>query len=130
MKAHVLWTLALCLFGILIFPPSGGIRAEDLGGQPDPALVERGEELYTEQGCGGCHTIGGGELSGPDLMNVTQRREPDWLRRWLKDPMTMVFSDPIAKDLLKQYMVPMPNLGLTEEEVEALITFLATQQGK
>jgi cytochrome c len=41
----------------------------------------------------------------------------------LKNPDTMVFTDPIAKQLLQEYLVPMPNMGLTDEDIDALISY-------
>ncbi len=73
-----------------------------------------------------CHTIGQGTLVGPDLKNVTARRDPAWLRRWILEPDTMLVQhDPIATELLHRYNnVQMPNLGLTEAQVADLIAYL------
>ncbi len=84
---------------------------------------EKGKEIYTNKGCVACHTIGNGKLSGPDLLGVTKRREEQWLKKWLKSPDTMIYTDPIAKEMLKEFYVPMPNLGLTDEEIEQLIIY-------
>ncbi len=92
--------------------------------------VKKGEELFTQKGCGACHTIGKGKLSGPDLLGVTQRREEGWLKKWLKSPDTMVFTDPIAKEMLKEFMVPMPNVGLTDEQVNYLFEYLKNEDKK
>ena len=90
---------------------------------PGDELHEKGQQVFQEKACVGCHTIGGGKLSGPDLKGVTQRRKEEWIRQWLKSPDTMVFTDPIAKQLLQEYLVPMPNMGLTDEEIDALISY-------
>ena len=91
---------------------------------------EEGKGLFQSKGCVGCHTIGKGKLTGPDLKGVTQRRSEEWLKKWIKSPDTMVFTDPTAKELLKQYLTPMPNLGLTDEEVNALISYLKHEDSK
>src|SRR5262245_60746584 len=36
--------------------------------------------------CAGCHSIGGGRLVGPDLKDVTQRRDRAWLAHFISDP--------------------------------------------
>ena len=35
----------------------------------------------------------------------------------------MVMTDPIAKELLKEYFVPMPNQGLNDQDIDALLEF-------
>ena len=98
---------------------------------PVPAqLAEEGQTLFQQQ-CASCHTIGSGKLVGPDLLGVTQRRDPEWLRRWILAPDKMLAEgDPTATQLLQEYNnVPMPNLGLTEQQVEALIAYLQTGAG-
>jgi cytochrome c2 len=97
--------------------------------QKDQASV--GKTLFGRRGCSGCHAIGKkGRMAGPDLAGVTQRRSNQWLKEWLKSPDTMVYSDSTAKALFQQYgKVKMPNLKLSDEEVDALIAYL-DQAGK
>ena len=35
----------------------------------------------------------------------------------------MIMTDPIAKEMLGADMVPMPNLGLNDEEIDVLIDY-------
>lgn len=90
----------------------------------DEELVAMGKETYSNKGCVACHSIGKGKLVGPDLLGVTERRDNEWLTKWLKNPDEMLKTDPIAKEMLKEYMVPMPNQGLSDKEVEALIAYM------
>jgi cytochrome oxidase Cu insertion factor (SCO1/SenC/PrrC family) len=92
-----------------------------------PAFT-RGEYLYRTR-CSTCHTIGGGDEVGPDLLDVTEIRDRDWLVRWLKVPDEMLEEkDPIAMALFKKYdELPMPNLKLGDIEVEALIEYMETE---
>lgn len=96
----------------------------------ESAEVAKGKELFQSKGCVACHTIGEGKLSGPDLQGVTERREEEWLKKWIKAPDTMVFTDPIAKEMLAEYMVPMPNQGLSDEEVVEIISYLKFEDSK
>jgi len=96
----------------------------------ESAEVAKGKELFQSKGCVACHTIGEGKLSGPDLQGVTDRREEEWLKKWIKAPDTMVFTDPIAKEMLAEYMVPMPNQGLSDEEVVDIISYLKFEDSK
>jgi cytochrome c2 len=42
--------------------------------------------------CMSCHTIGGGRLVGPDLRNVTDRKERAWLARFIVNPASVLES--------------------------------------
>jgi nitrite reductase (NO-forming) len=89
----------------------------------DQAEAEKGKKVFQERGCAACHTIGKGKLTGPDLAGVTERRNEEWLKKWLKSPETMLMSDPIAKEMLSVYMVPMPNQGLSDQDIDVLIDY-------
>ncbi|GIW52222.1 MAG: hypothetical protein KatS3mg081_1577 [Gemmatimonadales bacterium] len=93
--------------------PSPEVR----GGPPstDPATVARGKELVAQKACVGCHVIEntGGQI-GPSLNGVVQRRGADFVRRKLADP---TFNNATSM---------MPNFGLSAEEIEALLAYLAT----
>jgi protein SCO1/2 len=88
----------------------------------DPSV---GGRLYRTR-CASCHTIGDGDTLGPDLYMVTQRRQGDWLARWIKAPDKMIAAgDPIAKAQMAQFRnLPMPNLKLADGDVAALIAFI------
>jgi mono/diheme cytochrome c family protein len=88
--------------------------------------IPPGERLFLRVGCISCHTIGKGKLIGPDLTGVTQRRDPEWLKKWLKDPPSLLATDATARKLLEEYLTPMPSYGLTDAEVDLLVGFLAT----
>lgn len=110
---------SLCLAAILLFLTVQAAPAASL------AQGVGGEEIFRQK-CSGCHTIGGGRLSGPDLEGVTARRDREWLARFILEPDKMLDEgDPIATGLLQEYgNVPMPAMGLSVEEVQAVIAYL------
>ncbi len=94
----------------------------------DTVLAKRGQPLFTSRACVGCHSIGQGPRVGPDLAGVTGKRDLDWLRRWIKNPTAMLATDSLAKALLAQYNnVPMPTMRLDDDEVEAVIHYIARE---
>ena len=92
--------------------------------------LTHGVDLFRSR-CSACHTIGEGDKLGPDLAGVTARRSHAWLVRWLKEPDKMIAEkDPIAVALKKQYRnLPMPNLGLSGVDAEALIEHMKAGDG-
>lgn len=120
------WLLCLGLLGagwIFAAPTSqataGALRQ---GADDGPAIFQR----Y----CAACHTIGGGDLIGPDLQGVMERRERAWVEAFIARPDQVLASgDPLAQELLDQYKLAMPNLGLNETQVAALLTYLEAPDG-
>ncbi|MCO6441797.1 MAG: c-type cytochrome [Nitrococcus mobilis] len=79
-----------------------------------------------QQKCAACHTIGQGDRVGPDLKGVTKERDEAWLKEWLKDPAAMIASgDPTAKEISAKYPMTMPNLGLSNQQIDDLIAYMA-----
>lgn len=94
-----------------------------------PLEFEKGQYLFQRQ-CGLCHTLGqGGESKGPDLLGITDRRERDWLTRYILAPDRMRDAgDPIATALFNKYTtVRMPNLSLAPSDVADVIAYLDAQ---
>lgn len=87
--------------------------------------VDRGQYLFKTR-CAACHTIGKGDGIGPDLVNVTLRRDPSWVARYIAEPDRMLAEgDPVATALFAKYKnVRMPNLSLSSEDVAVLIAHL------
>jgi cytochrome c oxidase subunit II len=99
-------------------------------GKPAPVseLAQAGEEQFTARGCIGCHAIQGNDAAagviGPDLTTMHERvtlgsammdSTPQNMAAWLRDP---------------QGVKPgnlMPNLRLTEEQIDALVAYLLEQ---
>ena len=88
-----------------------------------------GDALF-QQKCAACHVTGSDRLVGPGLAGVTTRRDRAWLKRFIMQPDQVLASgDSIANALLQEYGgIPMPNIGTTDAEAEALIAFLGSAQ--
>ena len=105
-------------------PPAMAMPMEAPSGEVNAELVAQGEGLFQTKGCVGCHTMGGGRLTGPDLEGVTQRREFGWVMAMVTRPDSMLQNDDAAKELLAEYMTPMVNMGVTHEEALAIYEYL------
>ena len=88
-----------------------------------------GQTIF-EQKCQACHSIGGGRLVGPDLAGVTSRRDRDWLISFITAPDQLIAQgESLAKQLVQEYGLEMPNLGLAEQEVEEVLAYIKAQSG-
>ena len=96
--------------------------------EAQPLTLDRGGYVFRTR-CLGCHTIGKGDVVGPDLAGVTARRDSAWLARYLAEPdRVLAAGDPIAAALFAKYhQIPMPNLKLDSEDVAALLSYLEAQ---
>ncbi len=81
----------------------------------DPEVISRGEALVQQRACLGCHVVrGAGGQVGPSLNGAVNRRGADFVWRKLEDP---TFDKETSM---------MPNFGLSADEIEAILSFLAT----
>jgi mono/diheme cytochrome c family protein len=97
----------------------------------EPAPVITGDpttgQYIFQENCQTCHNIGGGILIGPDLEGVTEKRWESWLKIQIQSPSVhRAQNDPVAMANLAEFSMPMPDLGLTEQQVAAVIAYLKT----
>ena len=94
---------------------------------PTPATqataADRGEMLFNTKGCAGCHT----RNIGPDLTGLAERagsRKPgmsavDYVRESIRTPGAF-----IAPTHINAGGIVMPDLGLSDDEIDALVAYL------
>jgi len=89
---------------------------------------EPGQALFKKI-CAPCHTIGVGDRVGPDLRDVTARRDRAWLTNFIKDPKKMFADkDPTVLALAAKFPgVRMPALGLGDLDAQDLLVYLDAQ---
>lgn len=105
------------LSGLLILGTGGEARSQE---KEDAAAFFKGN-------CMACHTIGGGRLTGPDLKDVTQKQDREWLHKFILDPQAVINSgDPYALQILEEaHGVVMPTLPtVTPEIADALLDMI------
>lgn len=102
-------------------PLDGGPRAAE--SPVDEKLALEGEVLFRSKTCSTCHAFGRMQ-NGPDLAGVTSRRTAAWLEAQILRPDVMLREDPISRELLGQFAVPMPNLGIQPHEAKALVEYM------
>jgi len=99
----------------------GPITAFDPG-PLDNALADRGME-YFKLKCSACHKMEG-RYVGPELGTVTNDRSPAYLMNMMLNPAEMIEKHPEAKKKFAEFMTPMPNQNLSEDEARAILEYL------
>jgi nitric oxide reductase subunit C len=75
--------------------------------------VIRGKHLFDNNNCMGCHTIlGEGAYYAPELTKVYERRGPQWIKMFIKDPEAMY---PGQRKMIKY--------DFNEKELDDLVSF-------
>ena len=119
---------------VVMAAAAGGVWAGLMGGPPRPQPVaaaaldaQQGAALF-EQRCTRCHTVGGGDRSGPDLATAALGRDPDWLRAMVASPDSMFRMDSLARWVLDVHdFAPADTTADAENpDLRALAAFLAT----
>lgn len=105
--------LLLCLFPLLS-------QAQD-----------EGEKIF-RMNCGACHSVGKGKLVGPDLLGVLDRRDEDWVKRFIKSSQTMVAEgDSLAITLFQENsFIPMPDQPLSDDEIQSVLEYISIKPSK
>jgi mono/diheme cytochrome c family protein len=88
--------------------------ARDVAAPEISPELQAGRQVYASQGCAACHKIGSeGGAAGPDLSRIGAARDAEWLRRFIRDPSSVVPGS-----------VMPPYAALSEEDLDALARYL------
>lgn len=102
----------------------GPIAPFDLG-PIDAALAETGAAIFKMK-CTSCHKMEG-RYVGPPLGDVTESRSPAYVMNMILNPQEMITAHPTAKQVFAEYLTPMPNQSLSEDDARAVLEYLRTQ---
>lgn len=92
------------------------------------AVMDKAKLVIQSRNCINCHTFfGNGAYYGPDLTKAWL--DPVWEKMWMPMTQTKTREDAMVRFLMHPDRYPtwgrqMPNLGLDEEEAEAVVAYL------
>lgn len=95
----------------------------------DAALAAKGKEIVDVK-CTSCHNMTEERKVGPGWKGVTDRRSAAWVLNFIMNPQPMIDSDPQAKALFEEFLTPMPNQNLTEDDAKAIYMYMRELDGK
>jgi len=91
---------------------------------PLSSIAQDGATLF-KQNCAACHKLGT-RLVGPDLIGVNEKREEDWLLKFIKSSQTMIKAgDPDAVAIYEEFggMV-MNDQNLSNDQIKAVLAYI------
>jgi mono/diheme cytochrome c family protein len=99
----------------------GPVQTVSLDASIDQALATEGRTIF-ESKCSACHKQTE-RYVGPAIAGVTDRRKPEWIMNMIINPQEMLSKDPIALELLGEYMTQMPNQNVDEKDARAILEY-------
>lgn len=105
----------------------GPIKEVKLG-PIDQNLAKKGKEIFDSK-CASCHKLEE-KYVGPPLKGVTKRRKPEWIMNMILNPSEMVQKDPVAKQLLSEYLTQMTFQNVSQDDARAILEYLRSVDEK
>ncbi len=96
-------------------------------GEIDSDLAEQGEEIFKTK-CSACHKMDT-RYVGPPLEGILDRRTPAYVMNMMLNPEEMLKRHPDVKAMLAEYMTPMPDQQLSEDDARAVVEYLREEAG-
>ena len=94
----------------------------------DKQMADAGKSIYDVK-CSACHKLTDVKLVGPGWKGVTGKRSAEWIMNFSTNPDEMLDKDAIAKGLLEECLVRMPNQGLSDDDARHIYEFMRENDG-
>jgi hypothetical protein len=91
-------------------------------GPIDSKMVQKGKDLFNNK-CLLCHDLDQKKI-GPPLRNITNTRTPEYIMNLMLNTLQMQKEDPVVKELITIYKVPMTPPDFTPEQVRSVLEYL------
>lgn len=119
-KVHAIfsgWMILYCAFLLC--------TAEVFSQNADAAAIAEGEKIF-KANCAACHNVGSKKLIGPGLEGITQKRDREWLYKWIQNSQELIKAgDKDAIAIYEEYnKIPMPPQPLTKEQIDKLLAYI------
>lgn len=94
----------------------------------DVKMADAGKIIYDVK-CASCHKLNDEKLVGPGWKDVTKRRTVEWVMNFSTNPDEMLDKDAIAKGMLEECLVRMPNQGLSDDDARQVYEYMRQNDG-
>jgi mono/diheme cytochrome c family protein len=116
----VISTIAVLLLAITLF------LGTDVFAQVDTQRVEKGRDLFIQNRCVNCHTIGRGRFVGPDLAGISSKYSKDEIKQWIENPQQVYRAK--GKMPINEGYPPMPPLQVPQAQVGIIADYLFSKK--
>lgn len=106
----------------------GEVKSVSLNDPLDAAMVQSGKQIY-EMKCAACHKLTDQRVVGPGWKGLTEKRKPEWIMNMVLNVEVMLEKDSVARELLKECLVKMPNQNLSREDARDVLEFIYANDG-
>lgn len=91
------------------------------------SMAQDGATLF-KQNCSACHKLGT-RLVGPDLIGITEKRQEEWLIKFIKSSQAMIKAgDADAVAIYEEYgQMVMNDQNLSDDEVKAILAYIKSE---
>ncbi|MBL7671117.1 MAG: cytochrome c [Bdellovibrionaceae bacterium] len=90
-------------------------------------LATKGKAIF-EAKCSACHKVEE-RYVGPALKDVTKRRTPEWIMNMILNPVEMTQKDPIAQELLGEFLTQMTFQNVSQDEARGMLEYFRQIDG-
>jgi len=84
-------------------------------------LSKKGKDVFSAK-CAACHKMSE-RYVGPALGDVFKKRRPEWIMNMILNPVEMTQKDPVALELLGEYLTQMTFQNVSTEEARSLLEY-------
>jgi len=90
-----------------------------------------GKKLF-KANCAACHSVGSNKVVGPGLAGINEKREKEWLHKWIKNSGELIASgDADANEIFEEYnKLPMPPQPVDDAQIDAILEYIAAPGGE
>ncbi|MGQ0794316.1 MAG: c-type cytochrome [Deltaproteobacteria bacterium] len=89
-----------------------------------PEEGTEGRELFTQNRCANCHTVGRGRFVGPDLANIKDRYTKEEIAQWMQNSQSIYQSR--GKMPVNEGYPPMPPMNVAPDTARLIADYLAS----
>jgi cytochrome c551/c552 len=94
--------------------------------QVDAEKSDLGKDLFIQNRCVNCHTIGRGKFVGPDLAGISNKYSKDEIKQWIENPQLVYRAK--GKMPINEGYPPMPPLQVPQDHIDVIADYLFSKK--